>query len=229
MVELAVRVPEPAPAPVLRISRRIDWPALAAWALAFVLVTYLSLRGGGYDIVARSQVGVAVWWIVWLGALAGLLPTRFGARGWVAVALLGGFAAWTGLAVSWTSERRADGHRAWPDRRLSGRARAGDRAAGAHGSPSHDQRNGQRDRPGYRAGRALAASSASLSGQPGLPVPRPDERSQAELPPRLLERAGRLRRDGLPVTTGRRRGRPHAPGPGARRGHAAARSQCVCT
>ena len=85
-----------------RVARRIDIPALSAWALAFVLVSYLSLRGGGYDIVVRSEAGMAVWWIVLVGSLAGLLPTRFGPRGWVAVALLAGFATWTGLATGWS-------------------------------------------------------------------------------------------------------------------------------
>jgi hypothetical protein len=68
-----------------------------------VLVTYLSLRGGGYDIVVRSEAAIAVWWIVLLGAAAGILPTRFGLAGWVPVGLLAGFAVWTGLAVGWSS------------------------------------------------------------------------------------------------------------------------------
>ena len=101
-MELAVRTPVSAPAPVPRAIRRIDAPALSAWTLAFALVSYLSLRGGGYDVVVRSEAGVAVWWVVLLSALAGLLPTRFGLRGWVAVALLAAFALWTGLAIGWS-------------------------------------------------------------------------------------------------------------------------------
>ncbi|MGO9959545.1 MAG: O-antigen ligase family protein [Solirubrobacteraceae bacterium] len=81
---------------------RIDPPAVSAWTLAFSLVTYLAMRGGGYDIVVRSEAGIAVWWIVLLGALAGILPARIGARGWIAIALLAGFAAWTGLAIGWS-------------------------------------------------------------------------------------------------------------------------------
>ena len=103
MVELALRTPlRTGPPAVLRARRRVDAPALSAWALAFSLITYLSLRGGGYDILVRSEVGVAIWWIVLIAALAGLLPTRFGARGWAAVALLGAFAGWTGLAIGWS-------------------------------------------------------------------------------------------------------------------------------
>jgi hypothetical protein len=81
----------------------LDGPAISAWSLAFVLVTYLSLRGGGYDIVVRSEAAIAVWWVVLLGALAGILPTRLGVTGWVPVVLLAGFAAWTGLAIDWSS------------------------------------------------------------------------------------------------------------------------------
>jgi hypothetical protein len=105
MVELQVRPPAPARSPPRRPAIRIhvDAPAISAWSLAFVLVTYLSLRGGGYDIVARSEAAIAAWWIVLLGALAGLLPTRFGTMGWIPVGLLAGFVVWTGLAIGWSS------------------------------------------------------------------------------------------------------------------------------
>jgi hypothetical protein len=85
-----------------RLAARIDPPALAAWTLAFAVVAYLALSNGGYDTVVRSQVGVAVWWIVLLGALAGVLPLRFGVAGWTAIGLLAGFALWTGLAMGWS-------------------------------------------------------------------------------------------------------------------------------
>ena len=55
-----------------RLTARIDPPAIAAWTLAFALVAYLALSNGGYDTIVRSQVGIAVWWIVLLGALAGI-------------------------------------------------------------------------------------------------------------------------------------------------------------
>ncbi|HZV73355.1 MAG TPA: O-antigen ligase family protein [Conexibacter sp.] len=85
-----------------RLSARLDAPALGAWTLAFALVAYLALRNGGYDTVVRSEVGVAVWWVVLLAALAGVLPARVGAAGWVAIGLLGAFAVWTGLAIGWS-------------------------------------------------------------------------------------------------------------------------------
>jgi len=92
-----------------RLAARLDAPAIAAWTLAFSTVAYLALSNGGYDTIVRSQVGVAVWWIVLLGALAGILPGRVGRVGWVAIGLLAGFALWTGLATGWSesAERSA--------------------------------------------------------------------------------------------------------------------------
>ncbi len=85
-----------------RAAALIDPPAVAAWTLAFSLVAYLALSNGGYDTIVRDQVGVALWWIVLLGAVAGLLPRRVPRAGWAAIALLGAFAAWTGLATQWS-------------------------------------------------------------------------------------------------------------------------------
>lgn len=84
------------------LTARLDPPAIAAWTLAFALVAYLGLSNGGYDTIVRSQVGVAVWWIVLLGALAGILPGRIGRAGWMAIGLLAAFGLWTGLATSWS-------------------------------------------------------------------------------------------------------------------------------
>lgn len=83
-------------------------PILASTVLPFALILYLALSGGGYDVVVRSEVGVAVWWIVLLGALVGVLPVRPLGRGEkVILALLVAFAAWTALGISWSesSER----------------------------------------------------------------------------------------------------------------------------
>ena len=85
-----------------RLTARVDPAAVAAWTLAFAVVAYLALSNGGYDTVVRSQVGVAVWWIVLLGALAGILPGRIGRAGWVAIGLLAGFAFWNLLATGWS-------------------------------------------------------------------------------------------------------------------------------
>ncbi len=109
-MELAASTTPAALARSRRLTARLDPPAIAAWTLAFSVVAYLALSNGGYDTIVRSQVGVAVWWIVLLGALAGVLPARrIGAAGWVAIGLLGGFALWTGLATGWSesAERSA--------------------------------------------------------------------------------------------------------------------------
>jgi O-antigen ligase len=83
-------------------------PALASTGVPFVLTLYLALRGGGYDAITRSELGVAIWWIVLLGALVGLLPlVRISRAGWAMLVLLVAFGAWTSLGLLWTesSER----------------------------------------------------------------------------------------------------------------------------
>jgi len=79
--------------------------------LPFALVFYLAMRGGGYDVVVRSEVGVVVWWIVLLGALAGLFPSlRMNRAALVCAGLLLAFVVWTGLSVAWSesSERSVE-------------------------------------------------------------------------------------------------------------------------
>jgi hypothetical protein len=90
-----------------RLSSRLDRPAISAWTLGFALVAYLALREGGYDTIVRSEVGVAIWWITLFAALTGSLPARFGTSGKIAVALLGGFTLWTGIAISWSQSAEA--------------------------------------------------------------------------------------------------------------------------
>ena len=81
---------------------RATWlPALAAWALGFAPVAVLALEGGGYDTISRSQFGIAVWWILALGCLVGVLRTDLPSkRAGVAVVALAALAAWTWLGVS---------------------------------------------------------------------------------------------------------------------------------
>lgn len=78
----------------------------SAWLLGFAPTTYLGLSGGGYDIIARSEVAIVLWWLVLLGAIVGVLPNRrLGAMAWVALALFGAFFAWTWLALGWTESK----------------------------------------------------------------------------------------------------------------------------
>ncbi len=96
----------PAPAALALAGPRA--PAAAAFGLALLLPTYLALAGGGYDDVLRDEVGIAIWWILLLGALVGALPlARWDRRTWLAGAALVAFALWTGLASTWSqsSER----------------------------------------------------------------------------------------------------------------------------
>ena len=56
------------------ILGRIEASAVSAWALVGGIVFYMAVNGGGYDLVVRSRVGLLVWWIVLLGAVAGFCP-----------------------------------------------------------------------------------------------------------------------------------------------------------
>lgn len=102
------------PLRTLRVGRvaelRIDPAAVATWLVAAGLVVYLALSNGGYGIVERSEVGIAVWWIVLVGSLVGALPVAGGTRaGRTLFLLLAAFAAWNALALGWTesAERTA--------------------------------------------------------------------------------------------------------------------------
>ena len=92
-------------------AARIDFRALGAFTLGFAPVLYLALRGGGYDRIVYSEVGLAVWWLVLLGALAGVLPLgRIGVLAWVTAGFLGAFVLWTLIASGWSAsaERTVD-------------------------------------------------------------------------------------------------------------------------
>lgn len=87
----------------LREGLRRVGPPLAGSALPFALVLYLALRGGGYDVIVRNEVGLVVWWIALLGAVVGALPLARANRParW-GFALFAGLAAWTALSMLWT-------------------------------------------------------------------------------------------------------------------------------
>ena len=59
-------------------------PAVWGFGLPAMLVLYLGLKGGGYDTVVRSEVGIAVWWLVLLRCCGRGAPATPRPRvGWV--------------------------------------------------------------------------------------------------------------------------------------------------
>ena len=83
--------------------RRVDWGAVATWALGFGLVVYLGLEGGGYDPLVHDRVGIALWWVLLAAVVVGALPRRRPPLlACVALGLLAAFVAWTALSLSWT-------------------------------------------------------------------------------------------------------------------------------
>jgi hypothetical protein len=84
-------------------ARRVDWGAAWTWLFCFGLISYLGLKGGGYDPLVHDQVGIAVWWVLLAGTLVGALPNRgLGTLALAAVGLLAAFVAWTALSLTWT-------------------------------------------------------------------------------------------------------------------------------
>jgi O-antigen ligase/polysaccharide polymerase Wzy-like membrane protein len=84
-------------------ARRVDWGAVAVWALGFGLVVYVGLEGGGYDPLVHDRVGIAVWWILLAGVAVGVLPNRrLPGLAWAALAVFAAFVLWTALSLSWT-------------------------------------------------------------------------------------------------------------------------------
>src|SRR4051794_36040297 len=69
-----------------RRGPRLDVRAFGSWLLGAALVVYLGLRGGGYDPLVRGEIGIAVWWIVLIGAAVGVLPiVRLHRSAWIAI------------------------------------------------------------------------------------------------------------------------------------------------
>lgn len=77
-------------------------PALAFLATAGVLVAY-ALPGGTYDIVARQEWGLGIWWVLGLGFALGVLPRAPVPRvRLLGVATLLLVAVWVAIGLGWT-------------------------------------------------------------------------------------------------------------------------------
>jgi O-Antigen ligase len=85
-------------APTRLRARRV-----AGFLIALVLTLILAFEGGGYDIVIRQEVGLAIWALIALGLAVGLLPrARLTPAAWVALGGFAAFAMFNLLAQSWT-------------------------------------------------------------------------------------------------------------------------------
>jgi hypothetical protein len=77
--------------------RRLLARRAAGFAFALVLTLLLAFNGGGYDVVIRHQVSLAVWALIALGLGVGVLPrAKLTPACWFA---LGGFGALAGLTL----------------------------------------------------------------------------------------------------------------------------------
>jgi O-Antigen ligase len=92
-----------------RRSRRGETPRrllarrAAAFAISAFLVLVLAFNGGGYDVVIRHQVGLAIWAAIALGLGVGILPrARLTPAAWVAIGGFAALAALTLLSHVWT-------------------------------------------------------------------------------------------------------------------------------
>lgn len=89
-----------------RTAPAVGLANVGGWLFPLLLVVYLGLKGGGYDVIIQGELGLAAWWIVFVGSVLGVLPlSRVSARGWVAVALLAGFVLWTFISIGWSESQ----------------------------------------------------------------------------------------------------------------------------
>ena len=181
--------------PLPRAAIATFGPWLAQAGLPFLLIAYLGLRGGGYDVVVRSEVGIAAWWIVLLGAAVGALPlARLSRRAWIALGILGAFALWTALGISWSESAERSVAELGRVATLIGLFALTLSVQGRDGLRRMVGGAGRRGHAGRRDRAALAVRAVLVPGAGGaaghLRVPGPPALST-----RLLERPRRVRGD----------------------------------
>ena len=190
-----------------------------AWAVPFILVLYLALSNGGYDVIERSEVGIALWWLLLVGVAFGTFTiARGSALAPVAIGLVLAYAAWTAHLPRLERQRRAHDDRAEPGRDLRRRPPRRDDRPGRRPLAGGPRRPDLRGRAGARARRPLADAPRDLPrADRGRGVPRRRARGPARLPAQLLERARRAGGDGHPAPVASRRRGALDPAPGAGR------------
>jgi hypothetical protein len=99
---MATTLAIPSRTAALSLRDRVDTDAILAWLLPLALVTYLGLRGGGYDQIITGQVAIAAWWLIFLVAAFRLATIATSRAGWAWLGLLFAYAAWTTLSLIWT-------------------------------------------------------------------------------------------------------------------------------
>jgi O-antigen ligase len=86
--------------------RRASPPPLGdavAFLVAGGLVSLLAFDGGGYDLVVRQEVALAVWVAIGVSFAVGVLPrARPGRPAFLALGVAAAYLAWMGLSLSWT-------------------------------------------------------------------------------------------------------------------------------
>jgi hypothetical protein len=103
--EGAAALPAESSGPLVWPTDRVRAQARAAagWFVPFAIVLYLALKNGGYDVTIRSEVGIAIWWVLLVGAVAGVITlSRIRDAGWLLIAALGLLALWTALGIAWS-------------------------------------------------------------------------------------------------------------------------------
>ena len=86
---------------VARLNRNTG--ALLTCLIAAAGLFYLAMRGGGYELTARAEIGLVVWWLVAVLGALGVIPAgRPNRSSLVMLGAMAALAAWTAIAIIWS-------------------------------------------------------------------------------------------------------------------------------
>ncbi len=86
-----------------RTRSRADTAALLTGVTAATGLFYLAMRGGGYELTARAEVGLLAWWAVAVLGVLGVVPVgKPGRSAFVMLGAMAALAAWTAIAIIWS-------------------------------------------------------------------------------------------------------------------------------